>query len=285
MAEGPTSEIEQAAGSAPAAGFDRHWLILGLMLALAGFSFLAFQRFVSAESILARYDMLQGIVHRNGALALAAYVLIYIAMVCLSLPGSVMMTAMGGLMFGWLLGGVAAVLSAGTGAIGVFLIARTAVGPLLARSAGPRMARIAAGLQEDAASYLLFLRLTPLVPFFAVNVAAALFGVRLATFAWCTYLGIVPIAFALAGAGSALDEAVLAQKDMVEACQAAGGGGCADSLTLWHLFTPGVLAALAGLGLLALLPVFLKRFGQFRRWTGVAAGPAVDGERTKWPTS
>jgi uncharacterized membrane protein YdjX (TVP38/TMEM64 family) len=277
MAEKPASELQESARRDPTAGFDRHWLVLALMLGLAAFAFVAFHRLVTAERVLAHYDTVQGMVKRNGATSLAAYVLLYIAMVCLSLPGSVMMTAMGGLMFGWLLGGVAAVVAAGTGAVGVFLIARSAVGPLLARSAGPRMARIAAGLQDDAASYLLFLRLTPLVPFFVVNVAAALFGVRLATFAWCTYVGIVPLAFALAGAGSALDGAVIAQKDVIDACRAAGGSGCSGLLSLRHLFTPGLLAALACLGLLALLPVFLKRLGLFRRWTRVPAAASPDG--------
>lgn len=241
------------------------WLALVAILALAGLIFFSMRRYINADAVFSRYDQLRDFASGSRPLALAAYVGAYIATVCLSIPGSIMMTAMGGLLFGWALGGLAATLAAGTGAVAVFLLARTAIGPLLARDAGPRMARIAAGLQRDAASFLLFLRLTPLVPFFVVNVAAALFGVRLRTFAWCTYLGIMPAALAYAAAGSALDGVIMAQRAAVEACRAAGRSDCMFEFSFRSLLTPGLMAALVGLGLVALLPVVIRRFGPFKR--------------------
>jgi uncharacterized membrane protein YdjX (TVP38/TMEM64 family) len=263
MADRRLSELQEPVASRPRRRLDPHWIALAGFLALAGTAFWAFHRYVSADDVLAHYDLLRGAVERNAALALAGYIVVYILVVCLSLPGSVMMTALGGLLFGWKLGAVAAVFSAGTGAVGVFLLARSAIGPLLVRDAGPRMARIARGLQADAANYLLFLRFTPIVPFFLVNVAAALFGVPLRTFAWCTYLGIVPAAFALAAAGSALDGVMASQKDVIAACKAAGDRVCAADLSVSRLLTPGVLWAMVALGLLALLPVIVKRLGLF----------------------
>lgn len=241
------------------------WLALVLILAVAGLIFFSLRRVITADAVFARYDMLRAFVSGSRLLALGAYVVAYVATVCLSIPGSIMMTAMGGLLFGWVLGGIAATLAAGTGAVAVFLMARTALGPMLARDAGPRMARISAGLQRDAASYLLFLRLTPLVPFFVVNVAAALFGVRLRTFAWCTYLGIMPAALAYAAAGSALDGVIKAQRAAVEACRASGSTPCGFEFSFRALLTPGLMAALVGLGLVALLPVVIRRFGLFGR--------------------
>jgi uncharacterized membrane protein YdjX (TVP38/TMEM64 family) len=213
--------------------------------------------------VLAHYDVLRGAVERHGVLALAGYVLAYVLIVCLSMPGSVMMTALGGLLFGWVPGALAAAFSAGTGAVGVFLLARSAIGPLLVRDAGPRMARIAKGLQDDAANYLLFLRFTPVVPFFLINVAAALFGVPLRTFAWCTYLGILPAAFALSAAGTALDGVMASQKGVMEACKAAGENVCSADLSLSRLITPGMIWAMVALGLLALMPVLVRRLGLF----------------------
>jgi uncharacterized membrane protein YdjX (TVP38/TMEM64 family) len=263
MADRRSSEMQDPVATRPRRRLDPHWIALAALLALAGTAFWAFHRYVSADDVLAHYDVLRGAVKRNAALALAGYVFIYILIVCLSLPGSVMMTALGGLLFGWILGAIAAAFAAGTGAIGVFLLARSAVGPLLVRDAGPRMARIAKGLQADAANYLLFLRFTPLVPFFLVNVAAALFGVPLRTFAWCTYFGILPAAFALAAAGSALDGVITSQKDVVAACKAAGEPVCVADLSFSRLLTPSVLAAMAGLGVLALTPVIVKKLGLF----------------------
>ena len=89
--------------------------------------------------------------------------------------------------------------------------------------AGPWLQKFRAGFQRDAISYLLFLRLVPVFPFWLVNLALATTGVRLWTFTWTTFVGIVPgaIAFALAGAG--LDSIAQAQKRVYEACVAAGG--------------------------------------------------------------
>lgn len=244
------------------------WLVLVLILLGAGLIFFSMRRTMNADAVFSRYDDLRAFASGSRPIALAAYVLAYVAVVCLSIPGSIMMTAMGGLLFGWAVGGAAATAAAGTGAVAVFLLARTAVGPLLARDAGPRMARIAAGLQQDAASFLLFLRLTPLVPFFVVNVAAALFGVRLRTFAWCTFLGIMPAAFAYAAAGSALDGVIMSQRAAVEACKVAGSMPCGFQFSFRTLLTPGLMLALAGLGLVALLPVVIRRLGLFRRQRG-----------------
>ena len=62
------------------------------------------------------------------------------------------------------------------------LIARSAIGDFLVRRAGPRLATLAEGFRDDAFHYLLFLRLVPLFPFFLVNLAPAIVGVRLPPF-------------------------------------------------------------------------------------------------------
>ena len=74
----------------------------------------------------------------------------------------------------------------------VFLIARTSVGSLLRERAGPALRSLEAGFKEDGASYLLFLRLVPLFPFWLVNLVPAFFGVSLRTFVLCSFFGMVP---------------------------------------------------------------------------------------------
>jgi uncharacterized membrane protein YdjX (TVP38/TMEM64 family) len=114
-------------------------------------------------------------VDANPILAAGVYVLAYVAAVALSFPGASFLTAIGGFMFGSLVGTALALVSATIGATAIFLIARTSVGDLLASRAGPRMQRLRAGFDEEGFSYLLFLRLVPLFPFWVVNLAAALF--------------------------------------------------------------------------------------------------------------
>ena len=119
------------------------------------------------------------------------------------------MTITGGFLFGAALGTVLASVAATIGATLIFLIARTSLGALLAERAGPRAQKLRDGFQEEGFSYLLFLRLVPLFPFWLVNLAAALFGMRLLTYVAATAIGVVPATFVFAyfghGLGTALD--------------------------------------------------------------------------------
>ncbi len=150
-------------------------------------------------------DRFQGFIAANLVLSLLAYIAVYAAAVALSVPGALILTLSGGLMFGWLLGGMAAVVGASIGAILLFLIARTAFGETLRAKAGPAINGLVEGFQKDALNYLLFLRLVPAVPFFVVNIAAALLGVPLRTYVIGTFFGIMPATFAFASIGAGLD--------------------------------------------------------------------------------
>jgi uncharacterized membrane protein YdjX (TVP38/TMEM64 family) len=217
-------------------------------------------RLLSFETILAYRDRLQALVQEYGPMSVIAYSGIYITAVALSVPGAVLLTILGGFLFGWLFGGVIAAISATLGAILVFLIARTSIGDILVRKAGPRLAKLADGFRRDAFSYLLFLRLLPVMPFWLTNLAAALFGVRPQTFALATMIGILPATFTFAVAGSGLDSVIAAQKAIYKTCKAEGRPDCSFDLDLFTILTPQILAAFVALGVMALVPIVVKRW-------------------------
>ena len=64
--------------------------------------------------------------------------------------------------------------------------------------------RINAGFSANAFSYLLFLRLVPLFPFFLVNLAPAFTTIRVRTYALATFIGIIPGAFVYVNLGRTL---------------------------------------------------------------------------------
>ena len=147
-------------------------------------------------------------------------------MVALSVPVGFYLTVIGGILFGAVLGGLAALVGATIGAICIFLIARSAMGEHLVRRAGPLAEKLAQGFRADAFSYLLFLRLVPIFPFWLVNLVPALCGVSVATFAAATALGIIPATFAFAFVGAGLDSVIAAQQAAYRACVAAGRTDC-----------------------------------------------------------
>jgi uncharacterized membrane protein YdjX (TVP38/TMEM64 family) len=247
----------------------RRWLPLLVILALgAGFMASGLHRYLTLEATVRYLDLLNGFIARHAVLAMLAYVSVYVAVVALSLPGALVMTILGGLLFDWLIGGALAVTGATLGAAVIFLAARTSLGATLREKAGPRLAGLAEGFRSDAASYLLFVRLVPLFPFALVNLAAATFSVPFLTFIWTTVVGILPGTFAFSLAGASLDGVVDSQREAFMACKAAGAADCRLAIDLKALVSRKLLLAFAALGVVALIPMLA------RRWSSRKGGAA-----------
>lgn len=199
---------------------------------------------LSLVELKARRDQLQGFVALHPALSFGLYILIYIAVVSLSLPGALVMTLSGGFLFGPWLGAVAAASGASLGAAVIFMVCRSAVGDSLRGKAGSTISKIEEGVRRDAFSYILTLRLIPVMPFWLVNLAAGFVDIPLRTFLSATVLGILPGSLVYAGLGSGLGEVFASGQEP----------------NLRVIFEPHVLLPLVGLGLLSLLPVVLRRF-------------------------
>ncbi len=242
----------------------RVWPIL-VLLGAAGFVVaMGWHRYLTLEHLATHRYVLRSYIDGHLLLALAAFVAIYAVTIALSLPGGAVLTIAGGFLFGWLLGGLASVVAATIGATVVFLVAKSTLRQFLVDRAGPRLKRFAEGFREDAFSYLLFLRLVPLFPFWLVNIAPGLLGVPFATYVVTTVLGIIPGTFAFALAGNGLDSVVEAQQAAYQSCLAKaaeeGQKSCAFGLDTGALLTPELIAGLLALGLVALIPVAVKWF-------------------------
>jgi len=216
-------------------------------------------RHVSLETLMRHRMAIDAFIDAHAVVAIAAFMAAYIVVVALSIPGAALLTITGGILFGVFVGGAAAVIAATTGATIVFLVAKSACGENLARHAGPLAGKLSEGFRADAFSYLLFLRLVPAFPFFLVNLVPALAGVRLWSFVAATFIGVIPATFAFAFFGSGLDSVMVRQEVAYRACVASGRADCALQLDLGMIATPHLLAALAALGVLALVPVAVKR--------------------------
>jgi len=177
-------------------------------------------------------------------LAPCLFVAAYTASVTLSLPQAALLTMAGGLLFGTLAGGALAVSGATIGAVLLFLIARSAVAGPLAAQGGAALTKLREDLQRNGFSYLLAIRLIPVVPFWLVNLAAALCGMRLSQFAIATFIGIIPATFVIASIGAGVG-GVLAR-------------GQRPDLSL--VFSWPVLGPLLALAMLSLTPVIWRKW-------------------------
>lgn len=221
----------------------RYWPALALLAGLGLFLALRLDRYVSFSALKENRALLLDLVERHRATSALGFLAIYALAVALSLPVATVLTVAGGFLFGQILATALVVVGATAGAIAVFLAARSALGDGLRRRAGPWLARMERGFQEDALCYLLVLRLVPLFPFVAVNLVPAALGVRLRDFAVATFLGIIPGSFVYVSVGVGLGSVFESGGEVHPA----------------GVLTPEVMVALAGLACLALAPVVYKR--------------------------
>ncbi len=208
--------------------------LLIVLLFLAGIAaFLAFDlgQYLNLESLRSHRDRLLGFVQSNFATSLLIYVLVYIAMAALSVPGAAVLTLAGGALFGVVAGTIAVSFASTIGATLVFLAARFLFRDSIQKRFGKRLEAIDRGVERDGAFYLLALRLVPVFPFWLINLLMALTRIRTWTFYWVSQLGMLPATLVYVNAGTQL-----AQVD-----------------SLGDILSPGLIAAFVLLGLLPLL--------------------------------
>lgn len=177
----------------------------------------------------------------NPIQAALIFIVIYALVVALSLPGAAILTIFGGALFPQPLSTLYVVIGATGGASALFAAAKRAFGPFFRRRAKGKMARLKKGFKRGEASYLLFVRLVPLFPFWLVNLAAAFANVRFKTFLWTTAVGIIPGSFVFTQAGRGISS-IFEQK----------------ALSIQGVLNFHVWIALCALGIFALLPVVVR---------------------------
>lgn len=250
---------------------------LGVVLALMAFAVaMGWHRQLSLETLARHRSAIEALVTAHWAIAIFAFIAVYAAAVALSFPGAALLTIGGGMIFGTLAGGLAAVAAATIGATAIFLITKFAFGCVAGcgwvHRAGPLGEKLAAGFRKNAFCYLVFLRLVPLFPFWLVNLVPAPAGVGLVPFIAATALGIIPATFAYAFFGAGLNSAIAAQEIVYQACVAAGQADCRLDFDLQAAATPELVGGLVILGLIALIPPAVKRYGAMRGANGQAKG-------------
>lgn len=236
-------EPEKGPPAAPKSLVSRLWPVAVIVLAAGAFFIAGGPQYLSLKALRTHYESLQGFVEAYYFAALALYMLSYIVVTALSLPGATLMSLLGGFLFGALIGTPTVVIAATIGACMIFLAARSAFRDFFLARAGGFIRKMEQGFSENAFSYLLLLRLVPVFPFFIVNIVPAFTTIRLRTYALATFIGIIPAAFAFVSAGAGLG-AVLERGGEIE---------------LSGLLTqPEVLTPIIALSIVALIPVVYR---------------------------
>jgi uncharacterized membrane protein YdjX (TVP38/TMEM64 family) len=209
-----------------------------IAVAIGAFFYFDLGRFLSLAALKDNRDRLVSFTEANYVSAAVLFILAYIAVTGLSLPGAVILTLAGGFLFGSVFGTLFVNLGATSGATIAFLAARYMLRDWVEQKFGKWLEPLQQGFAKNAFSYLITLRLIPLFPFFVVNLVSGLTRMDVGRYVAATALGIIPGSFVYAYAGRQL--------------------GTINSLK--EIASPNVIAAFVLLGLLALVPIIYKKF-------------------------
>ena len=220
--------------------YIKRWAPLTVLIILLGV-FLHFKlyHYLSFESLKLHRSSLLAWTEQHLVLAILSFMLMYIIGVASSMPGAFFLTFIGGFLFGPLLGTLTVVISATLGAILVYLAVKLAFRDWVAKRNAKWLRSMEKGFKQNALSYLLFLRLVPIFPFFLVNIVPALLGVPLSTFTIGTLFGIIPGSFVYVLVGNGLGHVFDAN----------------STPNISILTDPALFGPLIGLALLALVPI------------------------------
>ncbi len=215
----------------------RALLVLLAGLGVGAFFWFDLGAYLTLEALKANRERLVSLYQERTLPFVLGFIGVYVLQTALSLPGAAVLSLAAGAVFGTLPATLYVNVGATAGAVLAFLLSRTLLRGWVVRRFGRRMEAIDRGLRESGLSYLLFLRLVPVFPFFLINLAAGLTGLPLRTYVLGTMLGILPGSFVYCNAGASL----------------------ASIESLSQVTSPRVVGAFALLGAFALVPAVYRR--------------------------
>jgi uncharacterized membrane protein YdjX (TVP38/TMEM64 family) len=206
------------------------------------FYFFDLYHFFTLETLKEKQHFLISFAQDHPILFPILFFLVYVISVALIIPDSTVLSLLGGLTlpipFAVFLIATAETL----GALFFFWVLRLFFKGILKKNAAIISPRMQHKFQAHAASFLLFLRFSHILPFWLTTLCAAYFFTPLWTFIWTTWVGVLPLSFLVADIGHHLSKVFASN----------------EPLTLSSLFSPSIKLALFGLGLLALVPLIFQ---------------------------
>lgn len=195
--------------SSPSSGNRRRswgrWaLIVSAVLAVACFYLLGLHRYLQWDYVRGSIDTLEAYVKQNYLTALVTFFLVYVAMTALSLPAAAVLSLVAGAVFDRWVGTGVVSIAATLGATLAFLGSRYVLRDFMLRRWGDKLRAINEGVERDGGYYLFTLRLVPAFPFFLINLGMGLTPLRVGTYVWVSFVGMLPGTFLYVNTGTAI---------------------------------------------------------------------------------
>ncbi|UCE79220.1 MAG: TVP38/TMEM64 family protein [Nitrospiraceae bacterium] len=176
-------------------------VIIGLV---AAFKIFNLGDYLSLSYIKESQMKFETLYNENKVPVIAGFMVIYILVTSLSLPGAAVMTLAAGALFGILTGTIIVSFASTIGATIACFVARFILRDWIQGKFGDKLKTVNEGIEKEGAFYLLTLRLIPIFPFWLINLVMGLTKMPLKTFFVVSQIGMLAGTIVYVNAGKEL---------------------------------------------------------------------------------
>lgn len=162
--------------------------------------------FLSFKVIKQLYGDLQLFIDEKFLFYYLLFFFAYIIVTALALPISLLKTLLAGALFGLLPGVILTSFASTIGSTLCFLLSRYLFKDLIQEKYKKYLSKVNQGIKEEGLLYLFFLRLSPIFPFFIINLTFGLTNMKWTNFYWISQLGMLPATILFVNAGKQLSQ-------------------------------------------------------------------------------
>ncbi len=181
------------------------YVVIVLIIALLGaFFYFDLGQYLSFEYLKQRQSDFQAYKEGNPTLTIVIYLVSYIVVTALSLPGAAILTLLGGALFGLLTGTILVSFASTIGATSAFLVARFMLRDAIQSKFGDKLKVINEGIEREGMFYLFTMRLIPAIPFFVINLVMGLTPIKTLHFFIVSQIGMLAGTIVYVNAGTEL---------------------------------------------------------------------------------
>lgn len=184
--------------------FTKIVVVLVLVSIIILFFVFDLDRFLTLSFIKEFQDKFQQLATKHPLSVIASYMMVYILVTSLSLPGATVLTLLGGALFGFWIGTLAVSFASTIGATLACFVSRFLLRDWVQKKLGEKITTVNEGIQREGTFYLFTLRLIPIFPFWAINLLMGLTKMPLRTFYWVSQLGMLAGTIVYVNAGKEL---------------------------------------------------------------------------------
>ena len=168
------------------------------------FKVLGLEQYFTLSYVKASQAKLAALYADHRLMVISAYIVLYILVTSLSLPGAAIMTLAGGALFGLLIGTIVVSFASTIGATLACFVSRFVLRDWVQERFEDRLKEVNEGIAREGSFYLFTLRLIPIFPFWLINLVMGLTKMPLKTFYWVSQVGMLAGTIVYVNAGKEL---------------------------------------------------------------------------------